>query len=156
MLGLQSHHHTSIGIFRGDRNLLNFTMAVAERTCGCTENRWCAKWVSGMCPRLLSVTVKNIRAQSNLGRKGFIWHTGYSPLPREVNTGAQGRNLGVGSETGAMENCCLLVLLMACLGFFFIQPRAIFPWMAPPSVSWALPHHLAANTIAPQTCPYSY
>jgi hypothetical protein len=52
-------------------------------------------WVNGICPGSLSVTVINIQTQSNLGSlgwEGFIWHTGYNPLPKEANTGAQGRN----------------------------------------------------------------
>jgi hypothetical protein len=51
--------------------------------------------------------------KSNMGRKGFISLTSYSPSSREVMTETWkqepgGRNLEAGADAEATEECCLL------------------------------------------------
>ena len=49
--------------------------------------------------------------ESNLGRTGFSWLSGYSPPWKAVMAGTQGRDLEAGGDVEAMEEGCLLACL---------------------------------------------
>jgi hypothetical protein len=84
--------------------------------------------------------------KSKLGRKGFIQRIlpQHCPSSKEVGTGSQtGQEPEAGADAETMEGCCFLV----CSACFLIEPRSMGPGMAPPTVSWALPHKSITNKM---------
>lgn len=52
----------------------------------------------------------------------------------------QGRDPETGADTEAMEEYCLQALLNTACSDCLLTPRIASPGVAPPTVSWALPH----------------
>jgi hypothetical protein len=60
---------------------------------------------------------------------------------RFIIEGKQGRNLEAGADAEGMGGLLLTGLLsMACLVCFLLEPRTTSPGVAPPTVSWTIPH----------------
>jgi hypothetical protein len=68
---------------------------------------------------------------------------------KEVRTGTQAVYEPGGKSWSRSHTRVLLIglLLMACLVFFLIEPKATSPGMAPPMMDWSLPHQSLIKKI---------
>lgn len=81
--------------------------------------------------------------QKQRGRKVITssYSSTQQSITEKVGIGTQGQNPESETGTEAIEECYSLTCSSkTCSARFLIAPRTISPWVAPPTVSWALLH----------------
>lgn len=76
--------------------------------------------------------------KTNLGRKGFMWLTGWSPSLREALTGTQDRKLEAGIESESTKEYYLLPLAYSASLLIYLRSTCLR--MILPTAGWAPCH----------------